>query len=232
MVKTYLDVINDARDELGQGTIALSRLNDTDAEVKKCRACIQAAVRDLLAKHVSIPSENFVAVVSTVPSQSLLTNVISNPWDTKMIREIFWLDTVSNDRKRVNPVTLGQVKDLELVSFAEPQPQFYYQKGNDIYLLPTPDVVYTVHVRYSRTIPLLGITDLTTQLDLDNEGILILTDLTRAYFMRGKDPEWKTYLAEAQANAQDYYQRVNYGTRKQGVQSTMRVSSNSADTNY
>ncbi len=234
MVTTYLDIINAARDTLGQGTIPLTQLSDTNAEVKKARAAVQSAVKDLFAKHTSIPTENFVATIVTVPATALLTNLSSNPWDTKMVRDVFYLDPETNNRRKLLPVTLSQSKDLALITFEDNTPQFYYQSGNDLYVIPTPAAAtaYTLYVRYSRTIPLIKIADLSTALEIDNEGVLVLEDLTKAYLIVGKDPEWKAYLALAQQNAQDYYHRLNSGLQNQGVQSIMRVRSNSADLNY
>ncbi len=232
MTTTYLDIINAARDTLGQGTIPLTQLVDTNAEVKKARAAVQSAVKDLFSKHTSIPTENFIVTIPTVPATALLTNTSSNPWDTKMVRDIFYKDTSTSTRRKLLPVTPSQSKDLALATFDDNTPQFYYQSGNSLYIVPTPTAVYSLDVRYSRTIPLIKIADLSTVLEIDNEGVLILEDLTRAYLIIGKDPEWKAYLALAQQNAQDYYQRINSGLQNQGVSSIMRVRANSADLNY
>ena len=88
MAKTYLDIINDARDELGQSTITTSRIVDTDVEVKKGRSAIQYAVRDLYSKHLNQKSEEKTVRVTTVPTQAILTNVTTDPWDGKMVQEL------------------------------------------------------------------------------------------------------------------------------------------------
>lgn len=232
MVTTYLDILNAARDTLGQSTIPLTQLTDTNAEVKKGRAAVQSAVKDLFSKHTSIPTENFITRIPTVIAAALLTNTSSNPWDTKLVKDIYYVDTSTSTRRKVLPVTLSQSKDLALATFDDNTPQFYYQSGSSLYVIPTPTAVYALDVRYSRTIPLIRISDLATVLEIDNEGVLILEDLTKAYLIIGKDPEWKAYLALAQQNAQDYYQRLNSGLQNQGVNSIMKVRANSADLNY
>jgi len=232
MAKTYLDIINDARDEFGGGHITISRLVDDDAEVAKARAAMQKAVRDLFAKNVSIPSENKITSITTTISQSLLTNLVSNPWDAKMVREIHYYDSAENVRRRLIPLSATKAEDFKLLTFQEKYPQYYYQSGNDIYVLPIPDAVYTLQLRYSKAIPLLGVSDLTTQLDADNEGILILTDLVYAYLVKGQDPEWEKHLSLARTNAELYYDRLNFGLKNQGVTSIMRVRTNPADLNY
>lgn len=234
VVKTYLNIINDARDEVSPGTIPISRLEDTDAEAKRCRSAIQRAVRDLFAGHLSLASESKITTISTVIAQSLLTNVASNPWDTKMVLEMHWLDTTQTPNVRIPilPVTESKAEDLKLLTFTDDTPQYYYQKGNDLYVLPTPVAVETIYIRYNRQIPLLGLSDLTTSLDVDNEGILILTDLCSAHLRKGRDPEWKAYLAEAKAAAEVYYERMNFGLKNQGIRSIMNIRPNLADRSY
>jgi len=234
MPKTYLDVINDARDEITPGTIPLSRLTDTDAEVKRSRSCIQRALRDLLARHLAIPSESKIGTVTTTTGNALLTNLISDPWDTKMVMEMHYLDTTQtpNVRRRVLPITEAQSKDLLLLTYTDTTPRYYYQKGNNLYLVPVPQAAYSIDIRYNRTVPLIAIEDLTTQLDLDNEGILVLTDLTKAHLLQGKDPEWEKILGMALKSVDVYYERLNYGQKKQGVNGTMKVQINRADWSY
>lgn len=232
MAQTYLDVINFARGELGKSDLPLSRLVDTDVEARKGRSALQRALKDLLTKHLLIPTENFIAEVETLDTVSKLTNLTTDPWDCKMVRELHYLDETENVRRRISPITEAQAKDFALKEFAETYPQFYYQKGNDLYVLPVPNGVYKIQLRYSRVIPILALEDLTSEISIDGEGFLVLQDLTQAYLQAGVDPEWQTYLGLARESAEVYYKRLNYGLKNQGVRSTMKVRTNTADRSF
>jgi hypothetical protein len=234
MAKRYLDLVNYVRQGLGKSNLVESSLTNDDADARRSANAVQKAIRDLFTSHTNIPTENFTAEVETVASESKLTNLSTNPWDTKMIREMKYKEENGSEVEyfKIMPITEAQATELLTHTFDNNYPQYYYQKQNDIHVVPVPTSEYKVWMRYSRDIPLIEIENLLDTLDVDNEGYLVLADLVELHLAKRRDPEWQQDLVLARTAAEKYFERINYGLKNQGVHSIMKIEPNQADRNY
>jgi hypothetical protein len=191
--------------------LPLSQVISTNAEARSAAAYVSAALHDFLGKTLSLNVNNFVKPVQTVNGVDEIANVVSQPWDSKVIKNIrrksddgtSWLSLIV-----VN--SLEEVESIKLQTFDSNQPQYVYVEQNALKILPVPTAVYDLQIYYTAAIPRITVDDLTDITTLDAEGDYILSLYVEAYYREKQgDPVSAAKFGKAENLAETYRQKNN-----------------------
>ena len=175
-------------------------------------------MQDFLGKTISVNINNFVKPTQTVVGVNEIANIVSQPWDSKVIKNVrrksddntSWVSLIVAN-------SLEEVESLKLQTFDSNKPQYVYVEQNTLKILPVPTAVYDLQIYYTGAVPRVTVDDLTDITTLDSEGDFILSLYVEAYYREKQgDPVSATKFAKAESLAETYRQKNNRLAKRVG----------------
>lgn len=175
-------------------------------------------MQDFLGKTISVNINNFVKPTQTVIGVDEIANIVSQPWDSKVIKNVrrksddntSWVSLIVAN-------SLEEVESLKLQTFDSNKPQYVYVEQNTLKILPVPTAVYDLQIYYTGAVPRVTVDDLTDITTLDSEGDFILSLYVEAYYREKQgDPVSATKFAKAESLAETYRQKNNRLAKRVG----------------
>lgn len=137
---TLLDMTNQVLRQIGQQTV--TTLTNAETPVVQTVAAINHIVENL---HLALNSHRIVqaATVNTVASTQTVTPAVAT---SRVLGESLHINDAPITETTSTSYSARHLEDLT------GQPTHFYRQGDDLYLLPVPDAVYTINYQY-RTLP-------------------------------------------------------------------------------
>lgn len=216
---------------MGDNTLPLSKLVSTNAEARTAAAFISAALQEFLSDTLSVNVNNYIDTVQTAIGVDEIVNIITNPWDVKVIKNV---KRKSDDGTSWLPLiiinSLEEVENYKLQTFTENKPQLVYVEQSSLKILPVPTAVYDLQIYYTAAVPRVTVDDLTNITTLDAEGDYVLSLFVEALYREKQgDPLYVNKLTKAEEKKIEYRERNNRLSKRHNKAGSLNMWFNSGD---
>lgn len=194
---SYLDVLNDARAEIGRSAITVTGITDT---TKADTLIGIRAINKVLAKIYKKGVDNDFLERKAIATLSSGNNQISVPtgsdeWDPNIINSVWYTDA----SQRYKMILLsGKAEadnlqfNLELNGTSNNLPKWWYVFDQEIFVLPVPTAIYTLNLYYSALLSTVLPSQMTSTISMPPDFIETMKLGVEAYLRKAdRDPEWK-----------------------------------------
>lgn len=213
---TYLEVINDARNEAGLSDLSLGAAQGTSGDALESRRALNRALADIFRQSPDADWADVYTTLTTTPSVSVLSSPVVT-WNPQMIRAVKYVKspTLLYD---LTLVPVERAKEIEsVITFANNDPAYWYVNQGNVYIVPTPTAAYTLQTYYQKVLQKITVSTINSTIDMPSEFIAVLTDGVFAYLRKAAgDPEWASLKAQFLDDLKIVFQRNKYNLKQNG----------------
>lgn len=157
----------------------------------------------------------FVEVNTVASVETIATTSLTTLWEPGAIKEVRRQD--GNNKPLLSLITPTKANELE-DRFQNSKPIYWYVENESLKVLPVPDAVYTLQVRYQGLIPTISIDNIASTIVIPKvlQDALVIGIFSRLLYEDG-DPEWVNWDGQFQADLAAALKRNNANYKKQGL---------------
>ncbi len=220
---TYLNILNDARAEIGGTPLSTTGVANGSAESLSGIRAINKVLAKIykLSVDQDFASKN-TTVTLTSGNNQLTSPVAPNLWDSNTLQAVYYYDSA----QRYALIQLPSKQEADNLLFNLQQsgngdnfPKWWYVDSGDVFVLPVPTSTYIFKIYYLGILFSVASTDMSSTIDMPPDFLESFRLGTEAYLRKvDKDPEWPNLEAAFLADLKVSFQRNKFNAKNSGLQ--------------
>lgn len=220
---TYLDILNNARAEIGRLPLSLTSVQTDTAEALAGVRAINKVLAKIFKMSVDQDWAAKYTTVNTTAGNSLVTAPTgNNVWDTNTILSLYYEDSA----QRYELIQLASKQEGDNLNFnltmggqGDNFPKWWYVFNGAVYVLPEPTAVYTLPVYYQALLFSVDSTQMGSTVDMPPDFLESFRLGVEAYLLKvDRDPEWPNLEQAFFKDLKMSMQRNKFNAKNNGLQ--------------
>ena len=220
---TYLDLINRARSRNGDDKLNEDTFSIESREALSSLEFLREVIGVVHMFSTDIQTNERVREVSTVINNGVLSQNVGDPlWDNESIKRMRLIDGVN--RREIQRITVDEAYRIA-PSLSPGEPIYFYNDEGEVKILPVPQAVYEIEVRYQGDIPEINAENISSTVGLSSFLRETIVDGILAHILKdNRDPEWEKQDQDFKRKLKIAYRRNNIMYKKRGINKLYKKS--------
>lgn len=213
---SYLDLLNKARKKNGQDEITVTALGSNAEGSASNIEFVDEIVGDAYLESQDWAFNDIIVDVTTTSGNATVSSSsLTTVWEPDAIKEVKYVK--GNNKIPLYLIPPTTVDDLES-NYSNAEPIYWYIDNQQLKLLPVPNAVYTLSVRYQGLIPRVDITNIASTIVIPRnlENALVNGIYSRILHFDA-DPEWEKWEARYMDQLSDALKRNRSNYKRKGT---------------